>query len=101
MEISENDKKTYDEMIEKLILDFTEKESEEDYSSYNIDQFLTETQQLLSKYDSLINPKNTKSFSTKLLSILVGSIFTKIYQQNIVTFFDNFSYNMKSRTQQL
>ena len=55
MEITDKDKKTYDEMIEKLILDFTEKESEEDYSSYNIDQFLTETQQLLTKYNSFIN----------------------------------------------
>ena len=61
MEISDKDKKTYEEMIEKLILDFTEKESEEDYSSYNIDQFLTETQQLLSKYDSIINSKNAQS----------------------------------------
>ena len=63
MEIIDKDKKTYDEMIEKLILDFTEKESEEDYSSYNIDQFLTETQQLLTKYNSFINSNNIQSKS--------------------------------------
>ena len=60
MEITDKDKKTYDEIIEKLILDFTEKESEEDYSSYNIDQFLTETQQLLTKYNSFINSNNVE-----------------------------------------
>ena len=55
------DKKKYDEILEKLILDFTEKDLSEDYSSYNIDQFLTETQQLLSKYENYFDSKNISS----------------------------------------
>ena len=61
MENTDKDKKTNDEILEQLILDFTEKEYEEDYSSYNIDQFLTETQQLLSKYENIINTNNLQS----------------------------------------
>ena len=66
-------------------------------------------QKMYQEQQKIIVEKLVNGFSTFIdmigglpsVLLLVGEIFTKIYQQNIVTFFDNFSYNMKSRTQQL
>ena len=60
-------------------------------------KILNITEKLVNGFSSLIDMIG----GLPSVLLLVGSIFTKIYQQNIVTFFDNFSYNMKSRTEQL
>ena len=63
------DKKKYEEILEKIIRDFNEKEELDNFEKYNIDEFLLETQKLLSKYSHLINLKNTqKEIPKQILS---------------------------------
>ena len=52
------DKLKYEEILEKIINDFNSKEQPENLESYNIDTFLSETQNLLQKYSHLIDLKS-------------------------------------------
>ena len=51
------DKKKYEEILEKIIKEFNEKEQLENLESYNIDAVLSDTQNLLKKYSHLIDLK--------------------------------------------
>ena len=52
------DKRKYEEILEKIISDFNERDQIDNLDKYNIDEFLSETQKLLSKYSHLINLNN-------------------------------------------
>ena len=81
------DKIKYEEILEKLIKEFNEKEPLENIESYNIDTILSDTQKLLSKYSHLIDfkilqkeiPNNQIQSSTKAAELTSGEIpFEKI-----------------------
>jgi len=81
------DKIKYEEILEKLIKEFNEKEPLENIESYNIDTILSDTQKLLSKYSHLIDfkilqkeiPNNQIQSSTEAAELTSGEIpFEKI-----------------------
>ena len=87
--ISNIDNLNYEEILEKIIQDFSQKEPIENIESYNLDTFLTETQELLSKYSHYIDFKNlqlelpdeeksTKDTSDNLEEIPFDSIKTSM-----------------------
>ena len=67
--MDETSKAKYDEIIEKLIHDFNEKDKDENLESYNIDTFLSETQELLSKYSHMIDLTNLQTETPKDLKL--------------------------------